>query len=156
VLPDEATVPRRAFGGSRLSVVVRRHSLPRSRDLWRDQRKEERVAIASELNAVVILNDAIYLERQLEIDLHLSRRLEHAIGNRVIPANAAVGRADRDMQIVERRVPPRSTGSIAATQGVGVREHLGRALRGKRDWRDDDHETSGEPAHKVSWIESLG
>ena len=60
------------------------------------------------------------------------RRLEHAIGDAVVAGDAAVLRTDRDVQVVEARVPPDAAGRVErAAQRVGVR-CLRRVARARR------------------------
>jgi hypothetical protein len=108
---------------------------------------EEGVAVAPELKTLPVLHDAVHLERHLEIDLHLRRRLQYAIGDRVVTTNAAVARTNSDVQIVERRIPPRSARTVASAQRVGMGEHFRRALSRECDWRDDENEARDESAH---------
>ena len=142
VLPDEAAVPRRTLRRARLAVIVDGDRLLRRRALRRDERDEERVAVAPVREPLAVLHHAVDLERHLQVDLHLRRRLEHAIGDPVPAADAAVARADGDVQVVEasrptRRAPgpllPRSVSAWVKVRPPALRGRSSRSRRAQRD-----------------------
>ncbi len=127
LLPDEAPVPRWTHRGTRLPVIVDGHRR-RSAGGQRRNRREEGVPVPPIRDPLAALHHAVHLERHLQVDLHLGRRLERAIRDRVPAANAAVGRTHGDVEVVEGRVPPRAPGAVASAKRVGVGEDSGRPL----------------------------
>jgi len=83
-------------------------------------------------------------KRQLQVELHSRCRLEHAVRDGVIAADAAVGGIHRHVQIVERRVPPRASRAIASAERIGMAEAPGLPLR--RDERRVDQAGKNEGA----------
>src|SRR5205814_3763414 len=118
--PDEAAVPGRPRCHGRFSVIVNRDGFPTTRLLRRDERNQERVTVAARTQLEAILDDAVGDERLLQIDLHLTRRSDDAVGDGVVAGDAAVDRIYLDVEVVEARVPPRARGSVGAADGVGV------------------------------------
>src|SRR5258705_376314 len=95
--------------------VLLAHALPR-------HGHEEHVAVASKLEWLSFLDDAVDLHRHLKIDLHLPRGVQHLVRDGVAAADAAVVGTDRDVKVVELSVPPRSTRSVRTAKRVGSGE----------------------------------
>jgi len=149
--PHEAAIPRRALRDGRLPVVIDRNRFLRAGRLTSDESDEEGIAIAPSAELGSILDDAVDDERELQIDLHLTRGLENAIRDRVVAGDAAVRRIHLDVQIVERRVPPRALGRVGSADGVGVREYGFRGLR-RRGLRRDTHRRHCKATAKEDYL----
>ncbi len=150
--PGEPAVPGRPLGHLGLAVVVHRDRPGRAGRRRGGQRGEEGVAVAPERDGAPAGHHAVHLERLLEVDLHDARRPEDPVGDGVPAADAAVGRVDGHVQIVELDVPPgaRRTGE-RASQRVRVRERRclpGMGVLGGGGERDGEEDAGeAESAH---------
>ena len=62
--------------------------------------------MALELELPPLLDDAVDLERLLQVDLHHLGRLQHAVRDAVPTGDCGVPQIDAGVQIVELRIPP--------------------------------------------------
>src|SRR6185437_7268831 len=100
VRPHEAAVPRSALGHARPAVVENGHRLALPKGLRRYERYEERISVAPVRELLPVLHHAVDFHRHLKIDLHLARWLDDTVGDAVVSADAAVGRIDRNVQVI--------------------------------------------------------
>ena len=118
-----------------------------------EQRCEERVAIAPDVEKAMALLHAVDDEGKLEVDLHLARGSEHGVGDADEAGDAAVRGRDADVKIVEGCVPPRALRSDRAAERIGVRRRRegllrtrvrGRRLRAREARRKGDRDEGGK------------
>ena len=143
--PGKSAVPGWVLRDERTTVIVHGDRLALAGMLRAAERREKRRPLAAIAHGRLVLHHAVHLERRHEIDLHFLRRREHAIGDRVAAANRAVGRVDRDAQVVEHDVPPCALrGLPLAAQRVGAREHRPPALRARMCEGNERRDDQGE------------
>ena len=142
----ESAIPRQPPADPRLAVIPHRDRAYLAGPLRRAQRHEERVAVAPVGEFAAILYHAVHDERLLEIDLHLPRRLKHAVGDPVPPDDAGILQVHARVQVVELRVPPGARGSVGAAQRVGMRVVCGVLGHGlQADQHHQDHRKTRSP-----------